>query len=168
MGAGQGQSVLSLGSSGCGSTTSCVIYIDDGERLSGTQCDIPEVDNAWYAETHILAGINESSLTNQACYSLGSTTYPVFVVSINSEKNDPQTEEEDEQWWDPGRMLHIARHEAGHAFMLDDAESSTSCWQTWGFWLPLMKNVTTNCAAYPHNYSASYNEALYAVIRNGW
>lgn len=143
---------LTLGSNGCGSTTSCIIYANDGTTVLG--CPVPEVDAPWWAEAHILAG-SYRSIADSNC-NLGSTTYPIFIVSIDDEGS----------WSSDDKKLHVARHEMGHALLLGD--TSASCWSEWGYLLPIMHDTSDNCSSYPQNYSATYNEALYAVIRNDW
>jgi hypothetical protein len=151
-------SKLSLGTSGCGSTTSCIIYANDGATLTNTSCVIPQVPDGAWAVAHILAG-SYRSIPSSDC-NLGSSTYPIFVVAIDDEGS----------WSSSDKKLHVARHEVGHALMLGD--TSQSCWDEWGYLLPLMHNSSANCSSgglsFPQNYSATYNEALYAVIRNDW
>ena len=71
----------------------------------------------------------------------------------------------------PPRLWPVAQLLAqglGHAIGLWDALSTTSCWTESSTVYPLMKNSNTNCGSFGSNITATYNEALYAVIRSGW
>lgn len=144
-----GKSKLAAGSYGCGSLTSCVIFANEGSYLYYTYCAVPYTGS--FAQTYQI-GVNLSSAD---CLALVDP-YPIFVVTVNN------------QSFNSTQKLHIARHEVAHAVGIDDAPTQ-SCWQEWGYWLPLLRNGGgTGCTAFPSNYTATYNEALYAVIRSGW
>lgn len=144
---------------GCGSTTSCIVYVNESSTLPGTNCTVPDLPSGTYGTAYQIW--NGQNIGDSDCATL-SSSYPVFVISLNVSLNllTPY----------PNSYLHIQRHELGHAIGLGDAPTAT-CWSEWGYWLPVMNNGTqkaTYCPTYPNNFTASYNEALYAVIRSGW
>lgn len=95
------------------------------------------------------------TLTDPDCVDLDQG-YTIFVVVLDS------------QSFNTTQRMHLQRHEVGHAIGLWEANDAMTCWTEWGYVLPVMKHDSTNCASFPNNYTASYNEALYAVLRSGW
>lgn len=156
------RSKLAPGSSGCGSgSTSCIIYAYEGNALYWTQCIAPQVSYA--AGTYVAAGQGYRNLPSATCPS-GSPEHPLFLVSLDADVTY-QT--------DSDTLLHIARHEAGHALELGDA--LVPCYLENWFWYPLMNNAIAavcrdgnNQSVWGKNYTATFNEAVAVVIRNDW
>lgn len=147
---------LATGTSGCGTTTSCVIYVNEGANLLWTYCTAPTLSGSfpWAATYQITA--SGSNMSDSDCDSL-APNFPIFVVDYNASLGLGTT-----------AKLHLQRHEVGHTIGLGDAPNA-ACWQDFGYWKPLMNNGTGGvCSAFPSNYTASYNEAVYAVLRSGW
>jgi hypothetical protein len=154
---------LSVGTTGCGTSTSCFIFVDEGQTLNGTYCTVPYLGDGIYAVAYqIIYGGN--NIGDSDCNSIAQSSYPVFVIALNNSSINqlsptPQAV----------AKLHIQRHEVGHGVGLPDAPTEY-CYSEWGYYKPLMNNGTQSgyCSVYHANYTATYNEALYAVIRSGW
>lgn len=143
------RSYLSMGTAGCGSTTSCISYANSGAQLYYTSCYVPTT--SYYASTYVAAGTYENTM---GCPSVGSYTNPVFVVSFNNSTTPAYA------------YYHVQRHEMGHALALGDA--TVSCWYA-STWYPLMNNGTTySCGGYGYNWSGTTNEINAVTTRNGW
>lgn len=126
----------------------CIIFANSGATLYYTSCVVPTA--SYWADLRVSAGTAENNL---GCTSIGSSTYPVFVLNYNSAPSYG--------------YLHVQRHEVGHALGLHD--TSTSCWSWWVGYQPLMNNGTYGtCSGYPYNYTASDNEVSAVISRNGW
>jgi len=154
------------GNTNCGVDTSCVIFANEDSDLWGTGCTVPDQDGAndW-AAVYLVAGSYYNNTGDSQCSSVGSYTYPVFIVAINIADNWVFKD-----WNDtPNRKVHTQRHELAHGLGLWDA-STVSCWTNiWGFVLPLMRNLGgTGCTDYPNNVSASDNEISHVISKNGW
>ncbi len=145
------KSKLAVGTAGCGTSIACVIFAYENATLYYTYCDVPPIEGQWFATTHLI-GV---TMTDPDCTDLDDG-YNLFVVVLK------------DQSFTNTQKLHIQRHEIGHAIGLWEALDSTACWTEWGYVVPVMKHDSINCSSYPSNYSATYNEALYAVIRSGW
>jgi hypothetical protein len=145
-----GTSKLSVGTTGCGVVRSCAIYAWEGATIWGTSCVVPSTGSAW-----ALAFISADSYTNlpSGC-DLGTTTYPVFVIAVDSSISFTEVQKQ-----------HIRLHELGHALRLGD--TTVSCWFDVVWW-PLLKNNSTSCSAFPQNATATANEAQAAKDWNGW
>lgn len=150
------KSKLAVGSSGCGVSTSCIIYANENATLSWTYCDLENLpDPGDWAKTYQITS-SRSNIGDADC-DLLAPTYPIFVVGYNASLGLGSTQ-----------RLHVQRHELAHAIGLGDA-STVTCWQEYGYWLPLMRNGGgSSCLVFPQNYTASFNEAVAAVIRSGW
>ena len=137
-------------SSGTSCSTGCIIYANSGATLYYTTCVVPyPISGAW-ADTRVAAGMVENNL---GCTSLGSDTYPIFVVNYYSAPSYG--------------YLHVQRHEMGHALGLNDA--NVACWSWWVGYQPLMNDgMFGNCSGFPYNYTATANEASYVVSTDGW
>jgi hypothetical protein len=142
-----GYAKLATGSSGCGTSTSCVIFVDGGATLAWTDCTI-EGPTFW-AAAHLL-GVTTAD-PDCADY---VDPYPIFAISVANMQ------------FDSDQLVHIRRHEVGHALGLWD--TTTACWTDSGDLYPLMKNSATNCADFPENHMPTPNEASQAAIRSGW
>jgi hypothetical protein len=159
-----GQSKLSLGTTGCGTSNSCIIYVDEGQTLNSPMdaCTADTIlgTSSWAKAFQIWNG--GANLSDPDCDSLSTDPdYPIFVIVLNTSLGLGST-----------AKLHIQRHEVGHAVGLGD-EPFVECWLDYPYWSPLMNNGTQTAAGscdgvYPANYTASYNEALYSAIRSGW
>lgn len=148
-----GTSKLVTNGSGCGSTTSCIVFAKDGTTIfiEGQPCAVPEVPPGAWAVAHIEAG----GYQNVSC-GIGTQQHPLFVVAVNDEMAFNQTQ-----------LMHIGRHETGHALQLWD--ESAACFWSSGWYFPLMNNGTfSTCPSYPENVSATANEFWAAKLRNGW
>lgn len=152
------------GTTGCGVTTACVIYANEGVDLTWTQCTTPTLPSGSYAKAYQIAfGSDSFPGEDLDCHNL-APNYVIFVIVLND------TAPSNAYW-------HIARHEMGHTIGLNDATSVTtpglSCWIEWGLVMPLMRNSNYLCNTnpnpkYPNNVTATFNEAVAAVIRSGW
>ena len=151
------KSKLSVGSAGCGTTTSCIIYVNEGSALAWTYCTAPMIyETGVWARTYQITS-SGNNLGDPYCNGL-APNYPIYVVDYNTSLGLGSI-----------ARLHVQRHKIGHGIGLADAPT-VYCWQDYGYWKPLMNNGTESgyCSAFPNNYTASYNEALYAVLRSGW
>lgn len=142
-----GYAKLTTGSTGCGTTTSCVIFVDGGATLALTDCTI-EAPSFW-AAAHLL-GVTTAD-PDCADY---VDPYPIFAISVAN------------IGFTADQLVHIRRHEVGHALGLWD--TTTTCWTESGSLLPLMKNNATNCTGFPTNHIPTANEASQDAIRSGW
>lgn len=140
--------------SGCGTSVSCVYFVNEGATIPGTVCAVPSIGdsggaNAIKALVYALAG-NQSTLCGS---SYASPTFPIFVINVNSSLSFTVTDK-----------THIGRHELGHALSLPDAPSE-SCYFVNPAWYPLMRNNyhATTCSTYPQNGTATPNEISWAT-----
>lgn len=155
---------LSVGTTGCGTSTSCFIFVDEGQILNDTYCTVPYIgDDGIYAVAYqtIYGGNN---IGDADCNAIAQSSYPVFVIALNNSSINQMSPT-------PRAIakLHTQRHEIGHGIGLPDAPTVYCYSESW-YYRPLMNNGTqpAYCGIYPENYTATYNEALYAVIRSGW
>ena len=118
---------------------------------------ISDASGIWAATYQITS--SGSNLGDPDCDGLAAN-YPVFVVDYNASMTFGAIAKQ-----------FIGRHEIGHAIGLPDVPT-VACWQDGsGFWLPLMNDglyKATYCPSYPTNYTATFNEAVAAVLRSGW
>ena len=96
-------SKLSTGTTGCGTSTSCFIMVDEGQTLNGTSCTVPYLSDSnptqYGVAYQIIYGGN--NIGDSDCNSLAQSSYAVFVLVLNYSLLHSNTT----------AKLHVQRHE---------------------------------------------------------
>lgn len=140
-------------SNGCGYSVTCIIFVNDGSTITGTDCYIDSVES-YVGETAAATTLLIGQSDGYACFGFGYSM-AVFAVVYDNEQS----------FSDTGKA-HIARHEIGHALQLN--EHSGGCWtEGWGSGqkpYPLMHHNLSNCPDFITNIYSTSNEAYYAAL----
>lgn len=141
----------------CGYTVGCVAFDVPSTTMDWwPACTTPAVATGYWAQTFVSLG---SVYNNTGCSGLGTTTSPLFIVSMNT-SSIPSS------WY---AYQHVTRHEIGHALALGEASgtgSSCSWDSSLGVYLPLMNNGP--CPSPYYNDYLTDNEVSAIVSWNGW